>query len=103
MGTIFIGLLDDFAIGDRLRQHNTFIIILQTRKDFVGTSVEQTYKSYPFLLVVLKTYYVTLQFCWTLFHYLENVTGVVFVVVHVIIAFKICRKGSENRTHNKIN
>ena len=67
----FVVVLDDTSGSHRFRQQDTFFIILQTGKDFVRTSVEQTYKSNPLLFVILEAYYIRFKYTRTCFYYLR--------------------------------
>ena len=54
--------LDDLSLGDRLGEHDAFILILQTGEYLVGMTIEQSDQSHPFLLIVLVSYHIALQF-----------------------------------------
>ena len=61
MRTVGVGLLDDLALGDALRQHNAFVVVLQTGEDLVRITVEQSDEGHPLLTVVLEAHYVAVE------------------------------------------
>ena len=62
---IFVIALNDAAFGDILRQHDTFVIIGKTCKNFVGTTIQQTDKCDPLFTVILEFHHISFQFTWT--------------------------------------
>ena len=61
MRTVGVGLLDDLALGDALRQHNAFVVVLQTGEDLVRLTVEQSNEGHPLLTVVLEAHYIAVE------------------------------------------
>ena len=63
-----VDMLDDAAFGDRFRQDDALFVVLQSGEDLIGSSVEQSDESHPFLLVVLEAHHVAFKHFWAAFH-----------------------------------
>ena len=63
--------IDSFlsSLGINVGQQDTFIVILQTCEYLVRMSIQQSYKSHPFLFVILETNHVGFQYSWACFYY----------------------------------
>ena len=83
-------LLDNLSLGHRLRQYDTFVIILQTSEYLIGIAVEQSHEGHPFLLVVLEAHHVALQCLWTNLRHFGMLAGhglfLVIVIVNVSVS-----------------
>ena len=62
---VLVIALDNATLRNVLRQHDTFIVIGKTGKDFVRATIQQTDKCNPLLTVVLEFHHVGFQFART--------------------------------------
>ena len=64
--------LHNLAFAYRFRQHDTLVLILQTREDFVWMTVEQSNQSHPFLLIILESHHIAFQFSRSHLHHFRR-------------------------------
>ena len=64
--------LHNLAFAYRFRQHDTLVLILQARENFVWMTVEQSYQSHPFLLIILESDHIAFQFSRSHLHYFRR-------------------------------
>ena len=62
--------LNDVSFCYTLGQDNSFVVVLQSREDFVGTTVKKANESHPLLFVILESHHITFQHIRTLLHHL---------------------------------
>ena len=72
MHSILSSSLNNVSFCHTLGQYDTFVIVLQTCEDFVGTSIEQPNKSHPFFFVILETNDITFQYIGALLHHFRG-------------------------------
>ena len=82
---VFVHLLDNLTLRDGLGQHDTLVVILQTREDLVGIAVQQSDEGHPFVLVVLESYHVAFQLLRTDFRHLGMLAGGLRLSLDIIV------------------
>ena len=89
VSAVGIGLLDDLAVSDRLGEHDAFLVLLQTGKDLVGITVEETNEVHPFLAVVLKAHHVAVEFLGAhfLYHGTRDLLGLCLLLLLLLLVF----------------
>ena len=74
LGAVGVLVFDNNTRGHMLGQHDTLFIVHQTRKDFIGMTVEKTYECHPLFLLILEAHHITFQFHRADFRYLRRLT-----------------------------
>ena len=60
-GTVFVCLLQYLSLRNSLREHDSFVVVLQSGEYLIGVSVEQSYEGDPLLFVILESHHVALE------------------------------------------